>query len=57
MPNYEHKIKYLQAYIHFRKQVHVKIRIPQTMSEQNLMNHCYYNAQAYMEKIGKQLRV
>lgn len=57
MRSYDHKVKYLEAYIHFRKHKHVKIRLPQTMPEQNLMNHCYHAAISYMNSIGKQIHV
>jgi len=52
-----HKLRYIEAYVHYRKNVHVKIRLPQSDREVHLLNYCFTNAKSYMNSIGKNLHV
>lgn len=55
--NYLHKIKYVRAYIHHMKNVHVDIQLPQNDREIHMLNYCYYFAKNEMNKKGKEINV
>lgn len=57
MTELQKKIRYIEAYIHYRKNKSIKISVPQNEREMHLTNHCFTLAKNYMNSIGKDLRV
>jgi len=57
MTGLSQKIRYLEAYIHYRKNLSIKINLPKSERELYLTNHCFTMAKNYMNSIGKNLRV
>jgi len=57
MTGLSQKVRYLEAYIHYRKNLSIKINLPKSERELYLTNHCFTMAKNYMNSIGKNLRV
>lgn len=53
----DYRVRYVQAYIHYRKHVNVKINRPRNQHEDDLLNRAYVLAKQHMNQIGKSLHV
>lgn len=51
------KVRYLQAYIHFRKGMMINIQLPRNARQDMLLEHLYTQALGYMNSIGKKINI
>lgn len=51
----QHQMKYVEAYIHFRKKRFIRVMYPASLEHRNLLERAYNFAIAYMKSIGKVL--
>ncbi len=56
-PSIRHKMLYIQAYVKFRKNVHIEPNIPRNYQEEALLDHMWREGIAYMASIGKKIRI